>query len=109
MNYSWSIGPLKISLQEGSLKNVVITVDWRRVCTQDTYSASCYGQVTCAPPNPNDFTDFSKLTQEQVTGWVESMLGPELIATYNATLAEQINNQINPTMKVVSPPWDAFE
>ena len=105
MNYSWSIGPLKIVLQDENLQNVVTTVDWRRVCTQDTYSASCYGQVTCGPPDKNNFVDFSKLTQDQVVGWVETILGSQLIATYDATLADQINNQINPTTKVVSPPW----
>ena len=105
MNYSWIMGPFRVQLQDGNLQNVVTTVDWRRVCTQDSHTASCYGQVTCPAPNPDSFVDFAKLTEDQVVGWVEAILGPDLIATYDANLAHQIRSEITPTTAVVNPPW----
>lgn len=105
MQYTWTFGPLKIQMVSGDLTDVVTTVDWCRTCTDGAYSASNYGQIACAPPNPAEFVDFNDLTAQQVQAWVENILGANAIAACDADLAQQINDQRYPITKTINVPW----
>ena len=73
---SWIIERLLVKPTEGSLTDVVITADWR--CngsettgsgdTEQTYSGTCYGSCSFAPPTEN-FTPYDQLTEQQVLDW----------------------------------------
>lgn len=106
ITYDWIFNPLTVKPAEGSLTDVVITVDWRRTATDDQYSASCYGKVSLGPPAPSDFTPYSDLTKDQVQGWVVSVLGQDQVDAYDVSLAQQIENQKNPPSIQLPPPWD---
>jgi len=57
ITYDWIFNPLTVKPVEGSLTDVVITVDWRRYAVDGNYYASSvYGQVSLGPPNPSDYT-----------------------------------------------------
>jgi hypothetical protein len=107
MNISWIIERLLVKPTEGSLTDVVITADWRcngteTIGTDDdakTYSGTCYGSTSFAPPTEN-FTPFPDLTQEQVLGWCFSNGVDQ--AAIEANVTAQIAWQIDPP--VISPP-----
>jgi hypothetical protein len=107
MNLSWIIERLLVKPTEGSLTDVVITADWRcngteTIGTDDdakTYSGTCYGSTSFAPPTEN-FTPFPDLTQEQVLGWCFSNGVDQ--AAIEANVTAQIAWQIDPP--VISPP-----
>ena len=102
MNISWIIERLLTKPVEGSLTDVVITADWRCNGSQDSYSGTCYGSCSFAPPS-GSFTPYEDLTQEQVLGWCWSNGVDQ--AAIEANVSAQIENQINPPVIAPPLPW----
>jgi hypothetical protein len=86
--------------------DVVFTVHWTLNGTDGTYAGSVYGSqdITIDPDAP--FTPYASLTQAQVVGWVQDALGEEQVASYEANVAQQIANQINPPVVTHPLPWN---
>jgi hypothetical protein len=99
---SWIIERLLVKPTEGSLTDVVITADWRCNGTDGTYSGTCYGSASFAPPT-GSFTPYPDLTQDQVLGWCYAN-GVDQSAI-EANVAAQINDQINPPVIAPPLPW----
>ena len=107
---SWIIERLLVKPTEGSLTDVVITADWR--CngtettgtgdTEKTYSGTCYGSCSFAPPS-GLFTPYKDLTQQQVLDWCFAN-GVDKSAI-EANVNQQIANQINPPVIAPPLPW----
>lgn len=106
MNYEWNFPTLDVVYHEESMTDVVQTVHWTYAAIDGDYMASMYGTVSVPAPTPETFVPYADLTKEQVTGWVETALGPEQIATMQETLAGQIEAQKNPTSGPLPPPWN---
>ena len=102
MNISWIIERLLTKPVEGSLTDVVITADWRCNGSQDSYSGTCYGSCSFAPPTEG-FTPYPDLTQDQVLGWCYSN-GVDKTAI-EANVTAQIEAQINPPVVSLPLPW----
>ena len=100
----WLIERLLVKPTEGSLTDVVITADWRCNGTDETYSGTCYGSCSFAPPT-GSFTPYEDLTQEQVLDWCYAN-GVDKNAI-EANVTAQIENQINPPVVVLPLPWAA--
>jgi hypothetical protein len=110
MNISWIIERLLCKPTEGTLTDVVITADWR--CngtettgsgdTEKTYSGTCYGSCSFAPPT-GSFTPYEDLTQQQVLDWCfANGVDKSAIET---NVNQQIANQINPPVIAPPLPW----
>jgi len=106
----WIIERLLVKPTEGDKTDVVITADWR--CngtettgsgdTEKTYSGTCYGSCSFAPPTEN-FTPYEDLTQQQVLDWCFANGVDKSAIEANVSL--QIQNQINPPVVVLPLPW----
>ena len=103
--YTWVFNNFKVQKVQDTLTDVVITVDWHRIARADTYSANIYGQVSLTAPDPDDFTPFEQITEQQVTDWVTAALTPERIAEYDANLAVNLEQQQNPPVENKPAPW----
>jgi hypothetical protein len=99
---SWIIERLLCKPVEGTLTDVVITADWRCNGTDGTYSGTCYGSCSFAPPTEN-FTPYPDLTQDQVLGWCYENGVDQ--AAIEANVTQQINDQINPPVITPPLPW----
>ena len=99
---NWIIERLLVKPTEGSLTDVVITADWRCNGTDETYSGTCYGSASFAPPTEN-FTPYEDLTQDQVLGWCYANGVDQ--AAIEANVTQQINDQINPPVIAPPLPW----
>ena len=102
MNISWIIERLLVKPTEGDKTDVVITADWRCNGTDGTYSGTCYGSASFAPPTEN-FTPYPDLTEQQVLGWCYAN-GVNKTAI-EANVSAQIENQINPPVIAPPLPW----
>jgi hypothetical protein len=102
MTILWLIERLLVKPTEGSLTDVVITADWRCNGTDETYSGTCYGSCSFAPPS-GSFTPYPDLTQDQVLGWCYENGVDKTAIEANVTL--QIENQINPPVVTLPLPW----
>ena len=99
---SWIIERLLVKPTEGTLTDVVITADWRCNGTDGTYSGTCYGSTSFAPPSEN-FTPYDQLTEAQVLGWCFAN-GVDQSAI-EANVSAQIADQINPPVIAPPLPW----
>jgi hypothetical protein len=82
--------------------DVVSTVHWTLNGTDGTYAGSVYGSVGVTLDEGSVFTPYDQLTKAQVIGWVQDALGEDQVASYEANVVKQIEDQINPP--VVNPP-----
>lgn len=102
MTISWIIERLLVKSTEGTFTDVVITADWRCNGSQDSYSGTCYGSCSFAPPT-GSFTPYPDLTQEQVLSWCyQNGVDQKAIET---NVVIQIANQINPPVVSLPLPW----
>ena len=106
MTILWLIERLLVKPTEGSLTDVVITADWRCNGTDETYSGTCYGSCSFAPPT-GSFTPYEDLTQDQVLQWCYEN-GVDKTAI-EANVTAQIQNQINPPVMTLPLPWAPSE
>ena len=107
---SWIIERLLVKPTAGTYTDVVITADWR--CngtettgsgdTEKTYSGTCYGSCSFAPPS-GSFTPYEDLTQQQVLDWCFAN-GVDKSAI-EANVTAQIEAQINPPVVSLPLPW----
>jgi len=102
MNISWIIERLLVKPTEGSYTDVVITADWRCNGSQDSYSGTCYGSCSFAPPTEG-FTPYDQLTEQQVLDWCFANGVDKNAIEANVSL--QIENQINPPVVALPLPW----
>lgn len=104
---TWSVVQLDAYPEAEGHSDVVFGVHWRLDGVDGEHAGGVYGSVglTLDPDAP--FVPYASLTEAQVIGWVHEAMGEEQVAAYEANVAEQIANQINPP--VVSPalPWGA--
>ena len=102
ISINWIIERLLVKPTEGSYTDVVITADWRCNGSQESYSGTCYGSCSFAPPT-GSFTPYKDLTQQQVLDWCYANGVDQ--AAIEANVTSQIQNQINPPVVVLPLPW----
>lgn len=103
MTILWLIERLLVKPTEGSNTDVVITADWRCNGSQESFSGTCYGSCSFAPPS-GSFTPYPDLTQEQVLSWCYANGVDQ--AAIEANVTAQIENQINPPVVSLPLPWN---
>ena len=104
ISINWIIERLLTKPVEGPNTDVVITADWRCNGSQDSYSGTCYGSCSFAPPTEG-FTPYNELTEQQVLDWCFSNGVDQKAIEANVTA--QIEAQINPPVVVLPMPWAA--
>ena len=106
---TWTVTAMDCYPEVDNEQDVVFNVHW--TCSgvetqgETTYNGSVYNtqQVTVDPAEP--FTPYDQLTQAQVLGWVWEA-GVDQTAT-EASVQQQIDNQINPPVVTPPLPWAA--
>lgn len=105
INYTWTFPAFDCIINEDGLQTVVTTVHWILKGTdEDNISASIYGAQAVGQPNPEAFTPFPDLSEDQVIGWMESEMDVDAL---KANIAEQINLIKNPVTETLPAPWGA--
>ena len=102
MTILWLIERLLVKPTEGSNTDVVITADWRCNGSQESFSGTCYGSCSFAPPT-GSFTPYDQLTEAQVLSWCYANGVDQSAIEANVSL--QIQNQINPPVVSLPLPW----
>lgn len=108
--YSWNFNPLEVVYNEDSLVNVVNVVHWQLSATHTSSSLMVQniGTVALEPPTSGLFIPFNELTEEVVSGWVESKLGEDVITNMRTSLSSSISERLNPVKGTVLPPWETL-
>lgn len=105
--YTWNIVQMDAYPEYEGQTDVVFTVHWRMDGVDGEYTAGVYGSVGLTLSPEAAFTPYADLTEAQVIGWVKDALGEEQVAAYEANVATQIDNEINPPVVTPPLPWSA--
>ena len=105
--YNWIISAMdEYPKTSDDLIDVVFVVHWRRNATttvnEIVYFTDTFNLLNVPAPSPEDFTPYEDLTFEQVCGWLEAGLD---VASIDASLALNLEAQINPTVISLPLPW----
>lgn len=102
---TWGVVQLDCYPEADGETDVVFTVHWTLNGTDGTYNGSVYGSVGVTLDSGSAFTPYADLTEAQVIGWVQAALGEEQVAAYEANVAQQIADQIDPPVVTPPLPW----
>lgn len=102
---NWIIEWMQTTPTAASPSEAVLQVGWRCTGTQDAYTATVYSTCTLPAADPESFTPYADLTQDQVLGWCWAN-GVDKDAT-EAAVAQQLENQKNPPVIQPPLPWAA--
>lgn len=105
ITYTWSVVQMDAYPEEDGETDVVFNVHWTLAGIDGTYQGYAYGSVGVTVDPAEPFTPYADLTQAQVIGWVQDALGEEQVASYEANVAQQIEDQINPPVVTPPLPW----
>jgi hypothetical protein len=105
ITYNWIVERMDSYPEKDGLTDVVFTVYWRINANEGNYNATSYGSIGVSLDPAEPFTPYADLTESQVVGWVQSAMGPELVADIEAGLAGQIAALINPPVVTLPNPW----
>ena len=105
-NFKWVISSMDCAVESEGLPNVINVIHWRYNATKvegdKTYFAETYGASSVAQPNPQNFTPYADVTEEEVINWLEQILPVE---DMQASLEASISLQINPVEVTLPLPW----
>ena len=104
--YTWDILSLtKRDYPNLDLKDVVVSVQWKRIGTDEagrTYEYLCESPVP-PPADPTNFKDLDDVTEEEVVAWVEADLDPDALRGMDEFIAQKLAGASLPQEVVV--PW----
>jgi hypothetical protein len=109
IKYNWTVSQLDCYPEHEGHTDVVFNVHWRLDGTDGEHTAGVYGSVGLTLDPEATYTPYADLTEVQVIGWVQDALGKEQVASYEANVAQQIEDQIDPPVVTPPLPWDAAE
>ena len=102
---TWAVVQMDAYPELDGETDVVFTVHWTLNGTDGVYEGGVYGSVGVTLDAGATFVPYADLTQAQVIGWVQDALGEEQVASYEANVAQQIADQINPPVVTPPLPW----
>ena len=109
-NFQWVISQLNCAVELEGLPNVINQIHWRynatKVENDKTYFAETYGASSVSQPNPQNFTPYEDVTEQEVINWLEQILE---IEDMQSGLEANINLQINPVQVTLPLPWSNKE
>lgn len=104
ITYDWNCKTVDVVLQEEGLTDVVYNVHWIVTGTSDTYSSTSTGTQTVTLDESTPFIPFADLTNDIVVGWTKAAMGEEQVASIESSIANAIEEQINPVTATMQLP-----
>ena len=109
ITYSWQLTSLK-KTQANNLDHVVVQTYWKKIGTNENGVTGEFSGATPFNPgliDPNNFTEFSALTEAQVLSWIQGQVTGSYEEHVNSRIAEQIQAKVTPIEDVSgnSFPW----
>jgi len=86
--------------------DVVVKVYYACAASNGTYSAAIGGTVNLTLDPEASYTPYADLTEQQVIGWVQGVLGPEGVETKQASAEQKLADQFYHPVTLPNP-WDA--
>jgi hypothetical protein len=101
--YTKQIITMQCYTQIDGENDVVFKINWALLGQENQYSSRIVCATEVAYTGKEPFTPYSNLTEAQVTAWIDEYTSPELMASYEALIAENIEQQ--KLVVTLSLPW----
>jgi hypothetical protein len=99
INYTWDCKTVDVKTIDGN-EDTVFNVHWRLTGEDDSNNASTvYGTQILDTSDLSSFTAFADLTNDQITGWVQSALGEDEVTELKSNVSNQIAESVTPTVQ----------
>ena len=105
IKYVWNFNPLEAYPTASGEDNVVFLVHWQLYGSTGSYQASVIGTQPVNYETGSTFIPFNELTYDIVYNWMTASMGIEQMQSYEASVAQQIQNQIDPPVLIEQAPW----
>ena len=109
MSYNWAVNSMSCYPQAEGQTDVVFlvyfSVSKTATVNNDPYLSVANGSATLTYVAGSAYTPYDQLTQDQVLGWVQSALGEDGVADYEAQVDAQIESVMNPPVVTLPIPW----
>ena len=102
---TWAVVAMDAYPEYEGNADVVFTVHWTLSATDGEHAGSVYGSVGLTLDPEATYVPYADLTEAQVISWVKDALGEEAVTGYEANVAQQIADQINPPVVTPQLPW----
>lgn len=105
VNYNWTVGPFECILNQDGLEKIITMVHWRiRGTDEDGIWAETYGTQAVGQLDPETFTPFTDISQEQVVGWLEALID---VDDMKARIDSEITTLKTPVVATLQAPWSS--
>lgn len=103
---NWKVTSLNRELPDGDQypEGKVLYAVWEASYEEGGKVASCGGSVGFREADPQHYTPYSQLTEEQVLQWIFEALGPDQVVSIQEALYQQVQNLISPK-QADGVPW----
>lgn len=102
--YTWIVNSMVSYPEAEGLQDVVFTVNWACNGTDGTYNGALVGSTGVRLDPSAPYTPYDQLTEAQVIGWVQAILGENEVNSIQNSVAQQIAiNYYHPT--ILPNPW----
>lgn len=105
IEYTWNITAMDSYPEYQGEPDVVFTTHWTVSGTDGTYAGSAYGTQPVTLSDTEPFIPYNQITLEQAIAWTQESMGAEQVATLEANIAKQIEDQANPPVVQLPLPW----
>ncbi len=102
---TWSVVQMDAYPEYEGNTDVVFVVHWTLSGTDGEHTGGVYGSAGLTLDPEAIYVPYADLTEAQVIGWVKEALGEEAVTGYEANVAQQIADQINPPVVTPQLPW----
>jgi len=92
--YNWNCKTVDIHPQDKDKTNVVYNVHWIVTGVQEEYSVNNIGTQVVQLSEGGTFIPFEDLTNEIIVGWTKDDMGEEQVKAIKASIASQIEEEI---------------
>ncbi len=97
VTYDWNCKTVDVHPQEEGQTDVVYNVHWNVTGVEGEYSVTNIGTQIVPLSEGSTFIPFEDLTNEIVVEWTKEAMGEETVASIENSIANQIQDLINPT------------
>lgn len=105
ITYNWNFNPLESYPTASGETDVVFMIHWQLYGNTGSYQGSIIGTQNVIYESGSIFVPFNELTYDTVYNWMTASMGMERMNQLTASVAQQIENQINPPVLVQQAPW----
>ncbi len=115
MTLTWGVDTMEVTYTEGALSDVITSVAWRLTATDGTFvdpegvtrplAASTVGATAVTPPDPDNFTPYASVTEEQAVEWAKAALGEDRVAALETQVGAEVEELKTPTSGTPVLPW----